>query len=98
MDSKKEWNGVHHKNSHLTDADYCVRCGKKVKASEEPKSLELNSHTGEYRDDTLAVFPEVESQGWFTFGATCAARTLEEQRQRHLAAMRVRIAKAKLAK
>ena len=88
----KTWNGVHHANYSKgnADVDYCVRCGKRVKVDEESVSLELNSHTNEWRDGGMTQFPAAESQGWFMFGTTCARRTLKEQHDRKMDAMRTR--------
>lgn len=96
----KTWDGSHHKNYGKggdSGVDYCVRCGRRIRDDEETVSLELNSATGEYAEMNPRVSSANEysnfgadSQGWFPFGKTCAARTMEEQRQRRLAEMKSR--------
>ena len=79
--SGKKWGGNHHKNANRTDGEFCSRCGKRMTQADPAKMLELNCATGLYRTDEMPRFPAAESQGWFAFGATCAAKTIKEQSQ-----------------
>lgn len=56
----------------------CERCGELLKRA--PVWLELNNITGEWVRAGSAPWSDgPDSQGGFTFGATCAKRTLKTQ-------------------
>jgi hypothetical protein len=62
-------------NSFSKIPSYCERCGERL----DPKKivwLELSQETGLFTDPDIALLPEKESQGGFTFGKACAKAVL----------------------
>jgi len=54
----------------------CLCCGK-VLDPNKIKWLELSTNTGLYTDSDVVKVPEEESQGFFAFGITCAAKVVK---------------------
>lgn len=57
----------------------CECCGRKVNPATQVW-LELDQRIDEYHDYELGV-PVEKSQGWFIFGAACAAKRLKAARE-----------------
>jgi hypothetical protein len=57
-----------------THTYYCEHCDRKLNPN-KITWLELNNHTNTYHAEGDEV-PEEESQGMFTFGATCAKKII----------------------
>lgn len=58
----------------IVEEFFCERCGEKINPS-TMVWLELNQMTGQYH--RANEVPAEESQGWFTFGKSCAKAVLQ---------------------